>query len=78
MPHGAASPSARAELVVEPRRRFTGNRTWTLLVLRNADDPFGVVIHQEVVVDERRAKARVEEVAEGDQIGSTALGRGSE
>jgi len=63
MPEGVASLSVWVELLVELRRRFTGNRTWTLRVRRRVDDPFGVVIHEEVVADEMRAKARVEELA---------------
>ena len=63
MPEGVASLSVWVELVVELRRRFTRNRTWTVLVRRRIDDPFGVVIHQEVLADEMRSKARVEELA---------------
>ena len=63
MPRGVGSLSVWVELVVELRRRFTRNRTWTLFVRRRVDDPFGVVIHQEVVADERQAKARVEDLA---------------
>jgi hypothetical protein len=63
MPSGVASLSSWVELVVDVRRLVTRNRTWTVLVRRRADDPFGVVIHEEVVVDEKHAQARVEEVA---------------
>ncbi len=63
MPRGVASLSAWVELAVDLRRIFARNRTWTVLVRRRADDPFGVVIHEEVVIDEKRAQERVEEVA---------------
>ena len=63
MPRGVASLSSWVELAVDVRRLVTRERSWTVLVCRRADDPFGVVIHEEVVVDEKRAQARVEEVA---------------
>ncbi len=71
MPRGVASLSTWVELVVDLRRLVTRDRTWTVLVRRRADDPFGVVIHEEVVVDEKRAQARVEEVAR--EIGSGSI-----
>ena len=51
---------------------FARDRTWTVLVRRSVDDPFGVVIHEEVVVDEKRAQARVEEVATEIRSGTIA------
>lgn len=63
MPRGVASLSSWVELVVDLRRLLLRDRTWTVLVRRRPDDPFGVVIHHEVVVDEKRAGARVGELA---------------
>lgn len=71
MPRGVASLSTWVEAVVGIRRLFARDRTWTVMVRRRAEDPFGVVIHEEVLVDEKRAQARVEELAREIRSGTT-------
>ena len=44
MPRGVASLSSWVELLVDLRHLLLRDRTWTVLVRRKPDDPFGVVI----------------------------------
>ena len=62
VPTGVGSLSLWVELALRVRRFIRRDQTWTVRVRRSEDDPFGDVLHQEVMSHESHARRRAEEI----------------
>lgn len=73
MPQGVASLSMWVALAVQLRRLFTRDRRWAIRVRRWDDDPFGKVLHEEVVPNGKHARRRIEELRQEIRSGKLSI-----